>query len=527
MKRVLVSDPLSPRGIEILQGPPELQVDVRPGLPPGELKRVVGGYDALVVRSGTRVTADVIEAATALKVIGRAGIGVDNVDVAAATQRGIVVMNTPGGNAVTTAEHALALLVSLVRHIPQATRSMKQGRWEKKAFPGRELRGKTLGVLGLGNIGRIVADRARGFKMRVVAHDPYVSADRAAELGVELVDFEELLGRSDLLTVHVPLVEATRNLLDADAFERMKPGAYLVCAARGGIVDEEALLQALESGRIAGAALDVFAQEPPGPTPLVTHPRVVCTPHLGASTVEAQEAVAVEVAGQIVDYLVWGTIRNAVNAPSLPAEALERVRPYLALARSLGRLQAQLGVPGLQAVELAYSAKIPPRKIPLLTASVLEGLLGASLGDRVNVVNAPLLARQRGIHVKEIAAGAGEGYAAAIRLRVETDQGRFSVAGAVFGQRDPRVVEIDGHDLEAIPSGYLLVFWNHDRPGVVARVGQTLGRRNINIAQMQLGRKVPGDRAVAVVNVDSPVGPEVLEEIRRLPGMIHATTAHL
>ncbi len=527
MKRVLVSDNLSARGIEILRSAEGVEVDVKTGLKPEELKSVIGEYDALVIRSGTKVTADVLEHATKLKVIGRAGIGVDNVDVPEATKRGIVVMNTPGGNAVTTAEHALALIMSLVRNIPQATMSMKQGKWEKKKFQGHELCGKTLGVVGLGNIGSIVADRAQGLKMKVVAYDPYISEERAASLGVELVDLDELYRRSDIITIHVPLLDETRNLINADAIAKMKDGVYIVCAARGGIVDEDALLQALESGKVAGAALDVFREEPPGLTPLVAHERVVCTPHLGASTVEAQEAVAIQVAEQIVDYLTRGTIRNAVNVPSVPAEVLAQMEPYLDLARSLGRLQAQLGVEGLTCVQLQYSGRMAEGRTGLLTAAALEGLLAASVGERVNLVNAPVVARERGIRVVESSAADGEDYTAFMRLVVETRHGRFTLAGAIFGRREPRIVEIDGIPIEAIPRGDLLVFWNYDRPGLVGSIGTTLGKHAINIGQMQFGREAPGGRAVTVVNVDTPVPPDVLEELRALPNVISVTSARL
>lgn len=527
MKKVLVSDSLSPQGIEILRAAAGLQVDVKTSLKPAELLAVIGEYDALVVRSATKVTAEVLEAATNLKVVGRAGIGVDNVDVPAATKRGVVVMNTPGGNTVTTAEHALALMMSLVRHVPQATISMKAGEWEKKKFQGHELCGKTLGVVGLGNIGSIVADRALGLKMKVLAYDPFIAPDRAAELGVELVDLDTLFRRADIITVHVPLLEETKNLIGSEAFGKMKDGVYLVCAARGGIVDEVALLSALESGKVAGAALDVFQKEPPGLTPLVAHENVICTPHLGASTVEAQEAVSLQVADQIVDYLVNGTIRNAVNVPSVPSEMLVQMRPYLDMARNLGRLQAQLGVTGLKSVELEYSGKTAEGRTGLYTAAALEGLLFASLGGRVNLVNAPVVARERGIRVVETLARAGEDYSALIRLRVETDSGTASLAGAIFGKREPRVVEIDGIGIEAIPQGHLLVFWNYDRPGLVGSIGTTLGKHAINIGQLAFGREAVGGRAVTVVNVDSAAGDEVLEELRGLPNVITVTQAHL
>lgn len=527
MKRVLVSDSLSANGLEILRRAEGLRVDVQTGLSPDKLKGVVGEYDALVIRSATKVTADIVEAGQNLKVIGRAGIGVDNVDVPAATKRGIVVMNTPGGNTVTTAEHALALMMSLVRCIPQATMSMKQGQWEKKAFEGHELCGKSLGVVGLGNIGSIVADRALGLKMKVLAYDPFLSPERASELGADLVSLDDLFRRSDIITIHVPLLQETRSLVDGEAIAKMKRGTYLVCAARGGIVDEAALLEGLESGKVAGAALDVFEKEPPGLTPLVSHPRVICTPHLGASTAEAQEAVSLQVAEQIVDYLLNGTIRNAVNVPNVPSEAFQQMAPYIDLARALGKLQAQLGVEGLQSAELEYSGRAAEGRTGLMTAAALEGILSVSLGGRVNQVNAPLVARERGIRVVETTAGDGEDYTALIRLRVATPAGRSSLAGAIFGRREPRVVEIDGIAIEAIPRGHLLVFWNYDRPGLVGSIGATLGKHEINIGQLQFGREAPGGRAITVVNVDSPPADEVLAELRTLPNVISVTRAHL
>jgi D-3-phosphoglycerate dehydrogenase len=524
---VLVSDNLSASGLSVLQAADGIRTEVKTGLSPAELEGEIGGYDALVIRSATTVTADLIAAGQDLKVIGRAGIGVDNVDVAAATKQGIVVMNTPGGNTVTTAEHALALMLSVVRNVPQATMSMKQGKWEKKKFQGHELCGKTLGVAGLGNVGSIVADRALGLKMRVLAYDPFLSAERAAELGVELVDLDELYRRSDIVTVHVPLLDETRNMIGRAAFEKMKPGAYLVCAARGGIVHEKDLCEALDSGKLAGAALDVFAEEPPGLTRLVSHPRIICTPHLGASTAEAQEAVAAQVAEQIVDYLLRGTIRNAVNVPSIPPELLEQMRPYIELAQSLGRLQAQLGAGGLKTVELEYSGKTAEGRTGLLTAAALEGLLSASLGARVNLVNAPVVARERGIRVGETTTSNGEDYAALIRLRVGADTGESTLSGAIFGRREPRLVEIDGIAIEVILKGQLLVFRNHDRPGLVGSIGITLGKHAINIGQMQFGRETPGGLAVTAVNVDSAADNEVLTELRQLPNVISVTQASL
>ncbi len=527
MRKVLVSDSLAKEGLAILQAAEELQVDVKTGLKPDELKAIIGEYEALVVRSATKVTADLLAAGDNLKVIGRAGIGVDNVDVPVATKRGVVVMNTPAGNIVTTAEHAVALMMSLVRMIPQATASMKQGQWEKKKFQGREIFGKVLGVVGLGNIGSIVADRAVGLKMKVIAYDPFIGAEHAAKMGVELVTLDDLFRRSDVVTIHVPLMEETKNLVNREALAKMKAGSFLVCAARGGIVDEEALLEALDEGRIAGAALDVFSKEPPGLSPLVAHEKVICTPHLGASTAEAQLAVSVQVAEQIVDYFRTGLIRNAVNIPSVPPDVLDQMRPYLDMARSLGRLQAQLGVEGVQSVELEYSGKAAEGRTGLLTASALSGLLSSSLGAGVNLVNAPIVARERGLKVSETTARNGEDYTALIRLKVHAGDRSSTLAGAIFGRREPRIVELDGIAIEAIPTGHLLVFWNWDRPGLVGNIGMTLGRHEINIAQLQFGRESEGGRAVTVVNVDTPVSDEVLQELRQLPNVVSVIRAFL
>ncbi len=527
MKRVLVSDALSAEGIAILEEAEGIEADVKTGMSPEELKAAIAPYDAIVIRSSTKLTADVIEAAESLRAIGRAGIGVDNIDVEAATKKGVIVMNTPGGNTVTTAEHALSLMMSLVRNIPQASMSMKGGKWEKKRFQGRELRGKTLGVVGLGNIGSIVADRALGLKMKVLAYDPFISKERAAEVGVELKDLDELLGSSDIVTVHIPKLEETHNLVGAEALAKMKPGAYLVCAARGGIVDEEALLEALDSERLRGAALDVFFKEPPGLTPLIEHERVICTPHLGASTQEAQSAVAVQVAEQIVDYLNHGTIRNALNVPSVSPEALDQMLPYLDLARSLGRLQGQLDIEGLRAMELELSGKAAEGRTDLVVAAALEGLLATSLGERVNMVNAPFLARERGIRVGKTTQPSGKDYSSLVRLRVETARGSAELAGAIFGQREPRIVEIDGIRIEAVPKGHLLVFWNKDQPGFVGGVGTILGRHDINIGQMHIGRKEAGTRAVTVVNVDNPVDETLLRKLQAAPQVLSVTKVSL
>ncbi|PLX41267.1 MAG: phosphoglycerate dehydrogenase [Deltaproteobacteria bacterium] len=516
MKRVLISDNLAKEGIDILNAFEGLEVDVNTGLKPEELKEIIGNYDGLVIRSATKVTAEILEAAKNLKVVGRAGIGVDNVDVPAATNKGVIVMNTPGGNTTTTAEHALSLMMSLVRNIPQATASMKEGKWEKKKFQGHEMCGKTLGVIGLGAIGSIVADRALGLKMKVLAYDPFITPERAAELGVEKASLEELFAGADIITIHVPKLKETTDLINAATIATMKDGVYIVCAARGGIVNEGDLLAGLESGKVAGAALDVFSEEPPGLTPLVSHPNLICTPHLGASTEEAQTAVAIQVAEQIGNYLLKGVIVNSINVPSVSPEALEQMGPFLHLAEKLGALQAQLGLEAIRAVEIEYSGKAAEGRTPLLTAAALSGLLKHAAGEWVNIVNAPVTAKERGIDVRETVSSKGGDYTSLIRLNVVADKGGRPLAGAVFGKNEPRVVEIDGIDIEATPEGNMLILWNNDRPGLVGAIGTTLGERGINIGQLQFGRSAPGGDAITVINVDSEPDDATLEALGAL-----------
>jgi D-3-phosphoglycerate dehydrogenase len=524
--KVLVSDSLAEEGLAILERAPGLEVVKRTGLPPAELREALRDVEGLVIRSSTRVTAELIAAAPELRVIGRAGIGVDNVDVAAATQRGIVVVNTPEGNNVTTAEHALALLVSLARHVPQATASMKAGKWEKNRFQGTELWNRTLGVIGLGNIGRIVADRARGLGMQVIAADPYTSPEVAAKLDVELVSLDELLARADAITVHVPKTRETTKLLGREAFAKMKPGVLIVNAARGGIVDEAALLEALESGRVAGAALDVFEQEPPREGhPLVQHERVICTPHLGASTEQAQKNVSIAVAEQVRDFLLSGAIRNAVNVPSVSPELLEQVRPYLRLGEKLGRFQAQLSPGAIEEIEVEYAGEVAELRVAPITIAVLKGLL-ENVTDRVNMVNAPLVAQERGIRVVESKSSRPMDFASAITTRVRGTVERL-IAGALFHGGQPRIVRIDDFMLEAIPEGPTILIFNHDRPGVVGAVGNLLGEAGINISRMQLALVRERGEAAMLVNVDQPPSDAVMEKLRALPHMITAQLVDL
>jgi D-3-phosphoglycerate dehydrogenase len=524
--KVLVSDNLAPQGLELLRQSSGIELIERPGISPGELLEIIPEVEGLVIRSGTKVTADVIAAATNLRVVGRAGIGVDNVDVAAATARGIAVLNTPEGNSVTTAEHAMALLVSLARHIPQATASMKAGKWEKKKFQGMELYNRTLGVVGLGNIGRIVANRAQGMGMKVIAFDPPIAREAAAKLDVELVSLEELFSRADAITVHVPKTSETTGMLNRKAFELTKPGVLLVNAARGGIIDEADLFEALESGKVGGAALDVFVEEPPpADHPLLSHDQVICTPHLGASTEQAQVNVSVAVAEQVRDYLLHEVIRNAINVPSLSPELLAEMRPYLLLAEKLGRFHGQLAAEGVEQVEVEYAGEVAEMRTAPITIAVLKGLL-ERVSERVNLVNAPLVAQERGIKLIESKVSRSEDFASCITVRVRGTVDRL-IAGAVFHGGQPRIVRIDDFMLEAIPEGPTLFLQNHDQPGVVGTVGTILGEGGINISRMQLALVPERKEAAMLVNVDGLPSNEVMQRLRNVSHMIAAKIVEL
>ncbi len=531
MDRVLVADKLAPEGMLVLRatGSSQLEVAERTGLQPQELCQIIGDYDALIVRSTSTVTREVIDAARRLRVIGRAGIGVDNIDVAAATRRGIAVMNTPGGNNVTTAEHAISMLLALARSIPQATASMKAGKWEKSTLIGSEICGKVLGIIGMGNIGRLVAERAKGLKMKVLAYDPFVAEEKAQQLGIELVGLDALLQRADFVSIHTPLLPETRHLIDAAALAKMKPTARLINCARGGIVDEAALAAALRSKRLAGAALDVFEEEPPPPDhPLLHVDNVVCTPHLGAATAEAQVAVSVAIAEHIVDFLVHNVTRNAVNMPSLSAEQLEVLRPYLTLAERLGSLQAQLLEQAPKELTVEYAGEIGALDVQPVTVAVLKGLLGRLLETSVvNFVNARELARERGIKVVESRSTSPKGFTNSITVRVRTAHKTSEAAGAVFGRDVIRLVKINGFYLEAVPEGFILMLNNRDVPGVVGAVGMLLGEAKINIAGLQLGREKVGGMALSLVHVDERIPPDVLERLRKLPNIVSAEMLEL
>jgi len=525
--RVLISDKLADEGLKVLEQAPGIEFDHRPGLSPDQLKAAMPAYDGLIIRSGTTVTSQVIEAGERLRVIGRAGIGVDNVDLTAATAGGVIVMNTPEGNAITTAEHAIALLTSLARKIPQATASMKAGKWEKSKFNGKELYAQTLGVIGLGNIGSIVADRARGLRMKVLAYDPLVSEERAQQLGVEIAPLEEVLERADAITIHVPKTRETEGLIGAAAFARMKPGVLLVNAARGGIVDEDALLRAIESGKVAGAALDVFATEPPPPDhPLLARSEVIATPHLGAATHQAQLNVAIAVAEQVRDYLLHGTVRNAVNLPSVSADELAELRPLISLGEKLGLFQGQV-CKKFREIDIEYAGYVAELNVQPISLAVLKGVLEPWVGERVNAVNAPHIAQQHGIRVIESKAPQPRDFVSLVTVRVKSDAGEHHVSGTLFGRTQPRIVQVDDYPLEAIPQGPTLLIRNRDFPGVVGHVGTTLGDAHVNISRMQLGLHAKSGQAMQLLSVDSTPSAEVLEAVRRIEGIETVTSLDL
>jgi (S)-sulfolactate dehydrogenase len=515
--RVLVSDDLSAEAVKILEKA-GLEVDVKVGLKPDALEAIIGDYDALAVRSATKVTARLLEKAGRLRVIGRAGVGVDNVDIDAATRRGIVVMNTPGGSSTTVAELALAMALSLSRHVPAATASVKAGKWEKKRFQGHELAGKTLGVVGIGNIGSVLVDRALGLKMRAIAYDPFISVDAAAKLGVELVALETLWREADVISLHVPLNDQTRGLVGAEVFGKMKKGAILVNCARGGLVDERALAEALASGQLGGAALDVFEQEPPpADHPLFRFEHFVCTPHLGASTEEAQIAVAVAIAEQLAAYLLHGAVKNAVNVVGVPREVMEKLAPYLPLVEKLGSLAAQVAPAGPTELVVEVAGELAGLSTRPLSAHTLVGMLRHFLETPVNEVSAPAIARERGLSVKEVRSSEPLDYASLVTVRLRGPAGEAVVAGTVYGKREARIVRVDGYRLEAVPDGDVIMCENDDAPGVVGNLGTALGAAGVNIARVSLSRLDDRSRAFAFLNVDSTPTAEVLERLRALP----------
>ncbi len=517
--KVLISDNLSPIGVEILKKA-GLDVDARSKTSPEEIEKIIGDYDALIIRSATKVTAGLLEKAAKLKVVGRAGSGLDNVDIPAATKKGVVVMNTPGGNTVTTAEHTIGMIFACARMIPQAYASLKTGKWEKKKFEGVELYDKTLGVIGLGAIGSVVATRAVSLGMKVLAYDPFISQEKAKSLGITLADLPTIYKKSDFITVHTPKTKETANLINKDTIAQMKEGVRIINCARGGIVNERDLYEALKSGKVAGASFDVFEKEPPENHPLLTLDNFVATPHLGASTKEAQENVAVAVAEQIVDYLIAGTVRNAVNVPSVPADQLPTLSPYINLAERMGSFEAQLYEGGLTQVTVEYSGEVANLKLEPITLAALKGLLTPILKENVNYVNAPLIAKDRGIEVKVSKTSGGTEYTSLITLKVKANGREMLVSGTLNSRKEPRIVQVDSFPMEAVPEGDMLVLMNNDKPGVIGGIGTILGQNGVNIARMQFGREKQGGMAMSVVSIDSVVSDELMAKIKKLPNVL-------
>jgi D-3-phosphoglycerate dehydrogenase / 2-oxoglutarate reductase len=517
MPKVLISDALSPAAVQIFKDR-GIEVDFQPSLGKDKdrLAEIVGNYDGLAIRSATKVSAKILANAKKLKVIGRAGIGVDNVEIPAATARGIIVMNTPFGNSITTAEHAITLMLALARQIPQADQSTQAGKWEKNRFMGVEITGKTLGIIGCGNIGAIVAERGIGLKMKVIAYDPFLSAGRALDLGVEKVELDELFKRADFVTLHTPLTDKTRNIIDTAAIGKMKSGVRIINCARGGLVDEQALRAALDSGEVAGAAFDVFVTEPANENPLFGHPNVVCTPHLGAATTEAQENVALQIAEQMSDYLLRGAISNAINFPSISAEEAPRLKPFIALAEKLGSFAGQLTETGINKMQISYEGAVAGMNTKALSSAAIAGLLRPMLQD-INVVSAPVVAKDRGIVVEEVTREAQGDYESLITVTVTTGRQTRHISGTVFADGRPRIVNIKGIRMDAEFGASMIYITNQDKPGFIGRFSSTLGEAGINIATFHVGREAPGGSAIALIEIDGELPAAVLEKVRALP----------
>lgn len=513
--KILISDSLSKEAVEILESVKEFKVDVNTKLTPDELKKAIKDYDALLVRSATKVTKDVIGAADKLKIIGRAGVGLDNVELEAASKKGVIVVNTPGGNTISTAEHTFSMMLALSRNIPLADQSMKKGEWERKKFMGVELCGKTLGIVGLGRIGTEVAKRAIAFGMKVLAYDPYLVAEKAKELGIELVDLDSIYRNADYITVHTPLTDETRHMISDKQFNLMKKGVRVINCARGGIIDEEALARAIEAGRVAGAAFDVYEEEPPKDSKLHKLDKVVLTPHLGASTEEAQVNVAVDVANTVRDALLGCGVRNAVNVPYIEPEMYKVLEPYLKLAEKMGCMQAQLIEGHIKKVSIRYVGELLKYDLSFFTSTIMKGMLTPVLQETVNFVNAPVIAKERGITVIESKTAEVQDFASLIILEVESDKAKSALFGTLFTKVDPRIVRLDDFYVDFVPEGTMLVVFNKDVPGIIGTIGTTFGKNNINVASVSFGRTKKGGQAVSVWNVDSPISKEVLEELRK------------
>jgi D-3-phosphoglycerate dehydrogenase / 2-oxoglutarate reductase len=524
MPKVLISDKMDPQAAQIFRDR-GVEVDEITGQTPEELMKIIGQYDGLAIRSSTKVTKEIIDAATNLKVIGRAGIGVDNVDIPYASGKGVVVMNTPFGNSITTAEHAIALMFALARQLPEADASTQAGKWEKNRFMGVEVTGKTLGLIGAGNIGSIVASRALGLRMKVVAFDPFLTPERAIEMGVEKADLDTLLAKADFITLHTPLTDQTRNILSKENIAKCKKGVRIINCARGGLVDEVALKEALDSGHVGGAALDVFTVEPAKESPLFGTPNFISTPHLGASTSEAQVNVALQVAEQLSDYLMTGGVTNALNMPSLSAEEAPKLKPYMALAERLGSLVGQLAQDDLDNISVEVEGAAAELNIKPITGAVLAGFM-RRYSDVVNMVNAPYLAKERGLDVREVRHAVEGNYHTLVRVTVHTSQGARSVAGTLFGNASPRLVEIFGISLEAELDGHMLYIVNEDAPGFIGRVGSTLGEAGLNIGTFHLGRRSAGGEAVLLLSMDEVIPQNVLDAVGKLPGVKKVCALH-
>jgi D-3-phosphoglycerate dehydrogenase len=526
--KILVTDSLAPEGLEVFANAEGFDVDVKLGLKPDDLKKICESYDGWVIRSGTKITAELIEAAKNLKVIGRAGVGYENIDADAATKKGIVVMNTPGGNNVTTGEHTVALMMALARHIPQAVASLKSGKWDRNKFVGVEMCNKTIGVIGLGNVGRIVAERAAGLRMKVIGFDPFIAAENIARMGVEPGTLDDIFTKSDFITVHVPLTPDTQGLINEAAFAKMKNGVRIINCARGGIVDEHDLADAIKAGKVAGAALDVYVDEPPSADhPLLKLDQVITTPHLGASTDEAQLNVAIAVAEQMVDFLARGVVRYAVNVPSVSPELLAVLRPYLTLGEKLGSLHTQMGGALPKEVQVEYRGDVTQYNVAPLTVAVLKGLLSPVMESAVNYVNAPMIAKERGIKIIESKGEEAGDFTSSLTVKAKNGKENLEVEGAIFGAKHPRIVRVNSFYLEAVPEGYILILQNKDVPGVVGAVGTILGNNGVNIAGMELGRSEKGGNAISFTHVDDAVAKKALDELRALPQIVSATLVKL
>lgn len=522
--KVLVSDKFSDEGLKVLEEAPGITLDYQPGLSAEQLLQAVADADALIVRSGTHVTEDVFRAAGKLKVVGRAGVGTENLDLEAANRKGVVIMHTPFGSTTTTAEHTIAMVFALARRIPSASQSTKSGHWESERFVGIEVAGKTIGIVGAGKIGRLVIERALALKMKPIVYDPYLAAETMRRLGGEQVEFDELLARSDFLTLHTPLNAETANLLDEESLAKVKPGCHVINCATGGLIDEAALADAVRSGRVAGAAIDVFAKEPPGSdNPLLGLEQVICTPHLRTATRDAQVNITVQIANQVIDFLQKGIIVNAVNVPSIKADLLSILRPHIELAERLGSFIAQLHGKGLEEVHLEYAGTVADHPVEPLSMAALKGILTPMIGPEANYINAPHLARERRIRVTETRSQSNRGFASMIRLSIVGSSGEHTVCGAMFGESDYRIVRVDGCSVEALPDGHILVLQNEDRPGIIGFIGQVLGKADINIAGMNLSRQSVDGHAVSLINVDSCIPDATLDELRAHPHIISAS----